>query len=313
MNKSLGPVYKSSLGDRQKANPLIVACVGSKAETVKTQWVAKYPTIDFLIYTYSAMEDTAEFLDVKRYWSKYNNTTVYPKMGSGCKLDMYKHAFKQFLANGIYTHLWMIDSDLDTSKFSMKKLLSDLREYAPLLSQPAILPVSISDGGTGRSSDHYWLRAPMEYKTITAPRSLGRAHPRMHRELNLAPNHLHSMYRVKLRNQKTIEPMTPILDRLIVNAVADVCSQFDGTSDWAYAFVMMACSEIGADLVYEFTGSTRNARIVYDGNPLVHLDTRTINITSVCKRELLDSVTDTELEKIKSTLLANLEDNNCTI
>lgn len=304
------PVYKSSMNDRQRTNPLIATYIDIESETVEKHWVSKYPELDFVVYTYGAMPDTQEFIQMKQHWAKYTNVTLIPNIESGCKLAFNKHAMDYFLKNNSYTHLWFIDNDLSTDEFDMKKILSDLREYAPLLSQPAILPVNVSEGGTGRSSDQYWLRAPSNYKNINKPRSLG------HFDTNTTVRHDKPPYsRVAQRiytrvvlNKKPVEIMTPIIDRILVNSIATVCREFDGRSAWAFEFAMAISSELAEKIILDHTGVKRNARLVYDGNPLIHLDTRTMNGSkSLCKRRLLNSITEKEVNILQEVLESDIK------
>ena len=62
-------------------------------------------------------------------------------MGTGCKLDFWKHALEAMQRQKVkqYTHVWFVDNDLDLRHFDQAAFEALVKHNAPLVCQPGIL------------------------------------------------------------------------------------------------------------------------------------------------------------------------------
>ena len=264
---------------------LVVMAVGKADQLANLKtWLRTLGDYDFFVYSY-ACATPAELAPHRKALKGFKNLArLHHKVGTGCKLDFWKHTLETMRNAKLkqYTHVWFVDNDLDLRHFDQAAFEALVKHNAPLVCQPGILARARGE----RSSDHPLCEAQFRDGAARA-RNFGSF------GYDFRGRRLRDAYGVKSVDfagaLTGIEVMCPLLDGRILDAFYAVVRHFDARSDWA-------CERVFNQLATEFAaratarGIPRVNKLVLDFVPLIHMDTRTIGKTSACVRGDLDEV-----------------------
>ena len=254
--------------------PLCAKVIGFVDYTI----AALLPHMDLHVHHYDAQSEQDENYLVYTRLQWYLEALAHPSLryrgfrepgGTGCKLELWRTSMRLVLEShtsadgggGGYTHLWLLDPDLEFRFFSVPTFMALVAHSAPLLSQPAILPWAKGM----RATDFASLKAQIHF---------AKKEPKGRERVN---KHVHGA------GSQQIEVMAMLLDARLVGAFYHGTLAYDARGDrlqqWAInrlAYVVSKKLNDGASMrgpspcVATNESRYRPAGMVYDWTPLIH-------------------------------------------
>ena len=225
--------------------------VNSRVDTrPRLHWALSVVPCDFSVFHFDARNtaDPAYQAYATEPWYRDSKRIVHRgfKSGTGCHVEAIRGVLAWLLQGArSYSHLWLLDNDMDFRLFSFEAFRALVAYRRPLVCQPAMLAGKRGARATDRQS------------------------------LRFQPDPQHMAGRARITDIVHRVPMDdvdnqPLIDRALFAPLAAALETLDSRHQVAQAQAL----NIIARALATASGTKRPAGLVFDWVPLIHMDTR---------------------------------------